>query len=310
MNRHQSSDSQRGCKGYYSFMSEKGTTHSGYEPSLVIAGQVIDRYLGLLKMTLTRYGLEEFTEVEPLLPYGHAFSWKGKIATFINKLLTPSGLQIARMCKHDLRDRDLGRDWPINAETMIGLRRLNQLQSALDDIRADGIEGDFMETGVWRGGASIFMAAYNDCYRMKRKVIAADSFEGLPEPSAEFPADAGASWHQVPYLAVSLEQVRANFAKYGLLSDDVIFLQGFFHDTMPNVPSDCLALLRLDGDMYSSTIDVLNGAYDKVSVGGYVIVDDFSLESAKSAVKTFCKERNFEPKLVPIDQDSVFWRRT
>jgi O-methyltransferase len=81
--------------------------------------------------------------------------------------------------------------------------------------------------------------------------------------------------HKARELAVSLEQVKANFDRYGLLDDQVRFLKGWFRDTLPVAPIERLAVLRLDGDMYESPMDTLVNLYPKLSEGGYVIVDDY-----------------------------------
>ena len=81
--------------------------------------------------------------------------------------------------------------------------------------------------------------------------------------------------HQFPQLAVPLKRMQDNFRRYGLLDDHVRFLKGWFRDTLPNSPIERLAILRLDGDLYESTIQALDGLYHKLSVGGFVIVDDY-----------------------------------
>ena len=81
--------------------------------------------------------------------------------------------------------------------------------------------------------------------------------------------------HQFPQLAVPLERVQDNFRRYGLLDEQVRFLKGWFRDTLPTAPIERLAVLRLDGDLYESTIQALDGLYDKLSAGGFVIVDDY-----------------------------------
>src|SRR4029077_16031980 len=99
-----------------------------------------------------------------------------------------------------------------------------------------------------------------------RTIWVADSFEGLPPPNAdEFPVDASEDLSQYEFLAVGLEQVKANFARYGLLDEQVQFLQGWFKDTLPGAPVQQLALLRLDGDYYEPTIQILESLYHKVS---------------------------------------------
>src|SRR4029077_10071518 len=107
-------------------------------------------------------------------------------------------------------------------------------------------------------------------------VWVADSFTGLPPPdAARYPHDRGDRLHEFPQLAVTLERVRENFRRYGLLDDQVRLLPGWFRDTLPAAPIERLAVLRLDGDLYESTIRALESLYYRLSVGGYIIVDDY-----------------------------------
>lgn len=116
------------------------------------------------------------------------------------------------------------------------------------------------------------------CGDQDRNVWVCDSFEGLPRPNADkYAADAGGTLWASEYLAVSLDEVRANFAAYNLLDERVRFLKGFFNDTMPSAPIETIAVLRLDGDMYESTIVVLEQLYPRLSSGGYVIIDDYGM---------------------------------
>ncbi len=214
--------------------------------------------------------------------------------------------------------RDIGRFYDRNihnsgfSHTMIGRQRLDGLHMSLDKIVADGIPGDLMECGVWRGGAAIFMAGYLKFHALSdRKVIAADSFDGLPAPSAA--ADAGLHLEKqvFPELAVSLEEVKRNFETYGLLDDNIHFLKGWFKDTLVHTPSDGLALLRLDGDLYESTMDSLTNLYDLVAPGGIVIVDDWGvLPPCRKAVEDFFGQRGTPlPEITPIDWSGVWFRK-
>jgi O-methyltransferase len=148
------------------------------------------------------------------------------------------------------------------------------------------------------------LAAYGDKTRL---VWAADSFEGLPRPT--HPRDAGDEHWRYPQLAVSIDEVRSNFARYGLLDDQVRFLQGWFADTLPTAPIDQLAVLRLDGDMYGSTLDALEPLYPKVSPGGFVIIDDYALEGCRQAVDDYRARNGVDEDLVKIDHTGVFWRK-
>ncbi len=208
---------------------------------------------------------------------------------------------------YDASIREEGRDWPLFGYTMIGHRRLDNVRHCVETVLREDIPGDILEAGVWRGGATIFVRAMLRAYGVTdRTVWVADSFEGLPVPANETD---GADFSGIPVLKVSIDQVRANFEKFGLLDDQVVFLQGWFADTLPKAPIDRLAVLRLDGDLYSSTMDTLQSLYDKVSPGGFVIVDDYhSWDSCRRAVTDFLEERSLAPKIESVDWAAAYWR--
>lgn len=205
--------------------------------------------------------------------------------------------------------RATGRDWPATAETMIGTVRMRNIRTLLYRVLSDNIPGDMIETGVWRGGACIYMrailAAAGD---LSRRVFVADSFKGLPEPSDKYAADIGDVHSTYDQLAVSRAEVEANFKRYGLLDEQVIFLEGWFKDTLPSAPIEKLAILRLDGDMYESTIQALESLYHKVSPGGFVIVDDYILKPCAEAVEDFRASRGIEEPMNDVDGAAVWWR--
>ncbi len=214
--------------------------------------------------------------------------------------------------------REQGADWPEHAQTMIGLTRLDNLQSCIEGVLTSQVPGDLIETGVWRGGATIFMRAVLQAYGVEdRRVWVADSFEGLPPPDPEkYPQDktdliqADSALHTYEELAVSLEQVQSNFARYGLLDSQVEFLSGWFRDTLPEAPIERLALVRLDGDMYESTMDALVNLYPKLSIGGYLIVDDYgALPTCRQAVHDYRETHGVREKIEAIDWSGAFWRR-
>jgi hypothetical protein len=144
-----------------------------------------------------------------------------------------------------------------------------------------------------------------------RTVWVADSFEGLPPPNDEkYPADRGLFFNEIRSLAVSLKEVQDNFRAYGLLDDQVKFLKGWFKDTLPVAPIERLAVLRLDGDLYESTMDALRALYHKLSPGGYAIVDDYYIDACRQAVTDFRRDNAIEDPLRIIDRASVFWQKT
>lgn len=212
--------------------------------------------------------------------------------------------------KFDPNQRLLGRDWPSLAFSMIGSVRMRNLRYACETALLDGVEGDFIETGVWRGGACILMRGILEAYGDgARRVFVADSFAGLPPPNPEnFPADAGDEHHTHSQLEVSLADVKDNFRRFGLLDERVVFLEGWFKDTLPNAPIDRLAVLRLDGDMYESTIQALDALYHKVPYGGFVIVDDYQIPACAKAVNDFRKRFGITSPILPIDEWGTYWR--
>jgi O-methyltransferase len=171
------------------------------------------------------------------------------------------------------------------------------------------IPGDFIETGVWRGGACIYMRGILEVHADScRRVFVADSFKGLPPPNPDvYSADAGDPHHTHKELAISRATVEENFRKYGLLDERVVFLEGWFKDTLPVAPIERLSVLRLDGDMYESTIQPLEALYHKVSRGGAVIVDDYFLKPCAAAVDEFRSREGVVSPLLPIDGLAVWW---
>jgi O-methyltransferase len=220
---------------------------------------------------------------------------------------------IASYKSFDPQARIQGSDWPTEAETMIGVRRLNNIQELAISVLRDKVPGDFVEAGVWRGGAAIFMKAILSAFEdQDRLVWVADSFEGLPSANPEaFPADMGDQHSKLkPYLGIPCDVVRANFRRYGLLDERVRFLEGYFKDTLHGSPVDQIAILRVDGDMYESTIQTLQALYPRVSSGGYVIVDDFgALPGCKKAVLDYRSEEKINNPIVEIDWTGIYWQR-
>jgi len=201
-------------------------------------------------------------------------------------------------------------NWMGRSHTMVNLKRLNHLQFCVEDIIKNKIEGDLIETGVWRGGVTIFMRLILKEYGIQNKTVyVADSFEGLPKPDPKYSIDKNDKHHTLDTLKVSLEEVKNNFKLYGVLDDNVKFLKGWFKDTLKNPPFDKLSILRLDGDMYGSTWDSITNLYDKLSVGGYLIIDDYGLLGCYAAIKDFRKQNNITEKILRIDHASAFWKK-
>lgn len=212
----------------------------------------------------------------------------------------------------DAETRAQGRDWPVYAQTMVGVKRLRNVRRCAQTVLADGVPGDLIECGCWRGGVAILMRAVMKAHGAdERTVYAADSFQGVPPPSADaYPADAGDLNYTAEQLAISLEEVRANFERYGLLDDGVRFLEGWFKDTLPTVADRDWSVIRLDGDLYESTMDGLANLYPRLSPGGFLIIDDYGWDNCRAAVDDYRREHGITEKIVEIDWVGAYWRRS
>jgi O-methyltransferase len=182
--------------------------------------------------------------------------------------------------------RRVGLDWPRIGISMIGVVRMDNLRSALYDVTKKNIPGDFVECGVWRGGASIFATGFLKINEIKdRKVWVVDSFDGLPLNRTN---KDDANWYDMEYLKVSTDLVMTNFKGFHLWDESMVtFVKGYFVDSLPYIKVQKIAVLRMDGDMYESTLDQLFNLYDKVEVGGWVIIDDWSITVCKTAINDF-----------------------
>ncbi len=280
-----------------------------------------DLYLDLLARTLTG----ELREDPPIDP------WHGVIRNPVHEIVPLEQTVIGARYqigpgKYDAEVRRRGRDWPETAETMIGAVRLANLRELIERIYDLGIPGDFLEAGVWRGGACIFMrgvlaaleSEFPRAASFAPRVFACDSFAGLPPPACA--EDVGDLHHQHETLNVSLEEVQRNFARYGFLDERTIFVKGLFKDALaPAVASrqiQKLALLRLDGDMYESTTNILTALYPQLSSGGFCIIDDFNLPPAAKAVSDYLGSIYTEDEIVRaestmrhIDGNGIYFQK-
>ncbi|RKP52847.1 macrocin O-methyltransferase [Trinickia fusca] len=182
----------------------------------------------------------------------------------------------------------------------------------------EGVPGDFIETGAWRGGVTILMRAVLSAFGRsaadaERSVWVADSFAGLPVPDPQSDLRDAIShhlMHAVDDLRSDLESVRQAFARIGLLDARVHFLPGFFKDTLPTAPIERIALLRLDGDWYDSTRDAIEALYPRVSPGGFVIVDDYGLPTGCArAIDEYRAWHGIDAPLNAVGGQAVWWRK-
>ena len=260
-----------------------------------------------MKKVLSRALLATGVERHTIQPHGPK-SW---LLSRFNQAVARFGLEAVRLtpsCAEDyLESGHEASNRVEDAETMLGTHQLDHMQECIVDVLARGVPGDLIEAGVWRGGMTIFMRAVLMAYEVTdRKVWVADSFAGLPSINREHEAF---DWHGGD-MAVSLETVRNNFARYGLLDDRVVFLKGFFGETLSTSPIRQLSILRVDADLYQSTMDVLRNLYPALSVGGYAIFDDYqNLPDCRRAIDEFRRSEGITQEICQIDKRAVYWRK-
>jgi len=268
------------------------------------------KYIELLKRGLIDYGNIGSTEFFPLelIPS----TWKTQLLKPINKILRRRNFELVKIKHVGVENRINGYDWPAKAKTMVGLIRLNNVENCVNSILENNVEGDFVETGVWRGGVIILMAALleeNEC--VDRKIWAFDSFQGLPKPNpTKYPNDKGNKLYKINLLSASMEEVINNFNEYNISTERVIFRKGWFKDTLPEHEIEKISLLRLDGDYYESTMLSLEHLYPKVTKGGYIIIDDYNaFVYCKKAVDDYRKKMSIDEPIIKIDREAIYWRK-
>lgn len=264
-------------------------------------------YIELLKgVLLNEFGYENGLRISYLL-YCMDTSQPYDLDDVINiQNYQPEKIQALRDdpdSQHNYRERMFGFPY-----SMIGKARLDSLQMMVETVLRERIPGDFLEAGVWRGGASIFMRAMLELWGdSKRNVYVADSFKGLPPPKLD--QDENLNFHLDPTLSVSLDVVKSHFERFGQLNDRVKFMPGWFEDTLSADEPSQLAILRADGDLYKSTMDILDNLYHRVASGGFVIIDDFgAIASCRQAVEDFRVAHQINNPIETIDWTGAYWR--
>ena len=274
-------------------------------------------YLDLLKKALTASIYPESgwkplgREIDPSISLRTPRTWlRERARDLLARVEALTGLLFVKRVPFDSVARQEGRDWPLFGYTMVGCARLDNLQACIESVLREGVVGDLVEAGSWRGGATIFMRGVLKANNVVDRIVwVADSFEGLPAPDRKNAEETGPDLSRVTYLKVSVDEVKSNFARFGLLDDQVRFLKGWFDESLPAAPIERISVLRVDGDLYDSTLAVLRNLHPRVSPGGYVIVDDYHCwPGCKEAVETFLRENRIEVDIVPIDWSSVYWR--
>jgi O-methyltransferase len=185
--------------------------------------------------------------------------------------------------------------------TMTSPERMYSLYKAVQYILVNNIEGDFIECGVWKGGSALLIASIL-CKKgiTNRKVILYDTYEGMSEPTENdkdylgkkaevLLKETSIEIQDSVWCYSSFEEVKANLNLSGLQKENIIMIKGKVEDTIPNqLPTNKIALLRLDTDWYESTKHELNYLYPLLQHNGVLIIDDYGhWEGCRKAVDEY-----------------------
>jgi len=202
----------------------------------------------------------------------------------------------------------------LNPDTMTDRATVNHLHACVEIALRDGVPGDLIEAGAWKGGLTALMRGVLKARGVvDRLVWVADSFAGLPPPDPRT-ALTDAVWHfllePIDRLSIQQEVAEATFRKYGLLDEQVRFLPGWFAETLPSAPIDCLAVLRLDGDWYDSTKCAIESLYPRLSPGGFIEIDDYGLPlGCRQAVDEYRRVHSIDEPIQWVNHQVVCWRK-
>jgi hypothetical protein len=267
-----------------------------------------DRYLELVKRSLAGLAHERSYALRAWEFEGRRRRWGGRAA----RALAGAAGRASGQALTVVREVDAAAPagaWPLAGETMIGRERLDHLQACVETVLRDGVPGDLIEAGVWRGGAAILMRAVLAAAQVRDRVVwLADSFSG--PPAGRPGPDRKLRLDRYPELAVSRREVERAFERYGLLDDQVRFHAGWFEESLPLLRGQRWALVRIDADLHASTAEALRNLYPSLEPGGYLIVDDYGvLEPCRLAVDEFRQQLGIREPLERVDASAVFWRR-
>lgn len=189
----------------------------------------------------------------------------------------------------------------------MGRVHLDALESCLDDLQDSGVAGDLVECGTRRGGGGIFLRGWLAAHESPdRQVWVADPFRASPpdaldeQPGLLNPAN----------LMPDLAMVRTAFERFDLLDDRVRFLQGPFTDTLGDAPISSVALLRIGADAGPASGEILDLLYDRISVGGAVVIEQYDDEACRKAVEELRARRCIAEPIERVGWAGARWRKS
>ncbi|MBD3315084.1 MAG: glycosyltransferase [Chitinivibrionales bacterium] len=201
----------------------------------------------------------------------------------------------------------------IRPHTMLQEHRLFSLYSLARKACEEDIPGNFIECGVAAGGGSALLAWTMKRYTKRPRLhFALDTFEGMPDPTAEDTAASGIAANDTGWgagtCAAPLESLEEVCRKLNV-GDLVRPIKGRFQDTLAANKQTIgnVAVLHLDADWYESTRTVLSELYNQITENGYVQFDDYGgWSGCRKAIDEFQRKRSISFNLQDIDGTGVW----
>jgi cephalosporin hydroxylase len=266
-----------------------------------------ERYLTLLRSTLLDL---PYLENEVRLEYLLQRATQG--APVVADLLkSPASLLRKELQRLELQ-REAGRTAGADTTsayfpyTAMGSVKLDHLDRVLHTIGDEKVPGDLLECEPGRGGAAVYMRGYLEAAGLPgRDVWVAGTFRSSPAGRPPRPLTEGG----IDDLLADLTQVRSAFDRFGLLDDRVRFLQGELDASLADAAITEIALVRIGAGIGAEAANVLDRVYDRLSDGGFVVVEDASEPGCEQAVDTFRSRRKITSPIERIGWSGLSWRK-
>jgi O-methyltransferase len=191
--------------------------------------------------------------------------------------------------------------------TMVGIKRLQTLDRLVRQVDEQGVGGDVVECGTCNGGSAAILARVACRSPLGRHTWLLDSFAGLPPASDR---DGAMALEYTGLCRGQADQVREVLRRVGVPEQAATLVRGWFHETLPTLAVERVALLHIDADWYDSVTVCLEHLYDRVQPGGFVVFDDYGYwEGCRRAWHNFATARGLQVALTPVDGIGVYFQK-
>lgn len=166
------------------------------------------------------------------------------------------------------------------------------------------IEGDIVSCGACNGGTAALLAHTALTRGRHRHTWLFDSFEGMPEPSAE---DSAEAWTESGTRGGSIDQCRSAMHSMGITDTDFSVVPGWFEQTYSTHHIHSISILHIDVGQYDAELLSLKEFYNRVEPGGLILLDDYGQwPGCKKAIDSFFSSFKKPPQITQIDDASFY----